>query len=332
MTMQISLELATEIYKKNKNIINYIGSLSFEDRDLAGIKWLLNYDPISSSLRRKKLQLNVFFLVDETTYTLTVALHRITAEKLLKLKEIPFHFIPCNFHDPEEPIRKLQERDPEVFFRFTYLDTTTFTRNLEIRILEAFKKTPGYCIYFEPLDYGSDLSCGLEDIRRLPDKGVRNDSSKENVLLLLTGHEIDRPVHLAEQLDPDRLVLLVPQGDDTMDHAKWNREAQKTAKQISNEISLNKSHIETCYTSSHLYQTILCDLYEFRKKYSGCNLSISSMGTKISNLALQSVISNDPDIKVYNAIPEVYNTIDYSRGAKTRPYAFPLKLDDRLFI
>jgi hypothetical protein len=150
---------------------------------------------------------------------------------------------------------------------------------------------------------------------------------------MFTGHELERAHLLAEDVDPDEVILMVPRGDDTDNHAKWNGHARKVGEELACKLPLRKDSIEIRYTPSHGYQTILCDLGKIiadfpQEKY---NISFASMGTKISNLALNTATSTIEGLCVYDAVPENYNVEDYSKGVRIKnPYSFPLRIDDRI--
>lgn len=76
LSSQSTLSLISEVRNKNKDKINYIGSLSFEDRDLVGIKCILNTEWISSILKQKKIYFNVFYLIDTGTCRKKVVEHK----------------------------------------------------------------------------------------------------------------------------------------------------------------------------------------------------------------------------------------------------------------
>mgnify|MGYP000955105425 CR=1 len=75
LSSQSTLSLISEVRNKNKDKINYIGSLSFEDRDLVGIKCILNTEWISSILKQKKIYFNEGFekLINRNVYILLIS-------------------------------------------------------------------------------------------------------------------------------------------------------------------------------------------------------------------------------------------------------------------
>jgi len=312
--------------------VSYIGSLSFEDRDLAGIRWLLGNDPLSLPLKRGKISLNPFFLVDEDTYSVDVFSHTVELGKLLKPYKVKPEIIICDFHNPKKAVNELIKIDPNVFCRFTYLDPTTFTKALELELLKATEKTPGIGLYFEPMEYASNLSHGLDSVKPLPHFQGKSDKSKEEVLVILVGHETDRASLLVEEIDPGKLVLVIPSSDDTAKHLEWNKKANKVAQQIISSTPLNKKDVSRFFTSSHTYQTVLFDLCKIRETYPAekYELAIAPLGTKVMNAAVSTFASRNEDIVVYDPIPERYNTEDYTRGFKPNPYLFPLKLESRI--
>lgn len=334
LSSQSTLSLISEVRNKNKDKINYIGSLSFEDRDLVGIKCILNTEWISSILKHKRIYFNVFYLIDTCTCRKKVIEHKKNITKFLENRDIKsYYFIECDFHNPREVLDKLLEIDGELVVRYTYLDMSTLTRNLGSYLMKAFQYTSGEIIYFEPMEYGKNLSQGLEKKDYFPDLGRNHDPSKEDVLIIFTGHELERAHLLAEDVDPDKVILMVPRGDDTDNHAKWNGHARKVGEELACKLPLRKDSIEIRYTPSHGYQTILCDLGKIiadfpQEKY---NISFASMGTKISNLALNTATSTIEGLCVYDAVPENYNVEDYSKGVRIKnPYSFPLRIDDRI--
>lgn len=331
---QSTLPLITEIIKENKNKINYIGSLSFEDRDTAGIQCLLADEQISFLLKREKIAISVFYLIDQSTYDEKVKQHRKFVKNFLEKRGIAsYYFICCDFHDPRSVLDELVKRDAEIICRYSYLDISTLTRSLGSYLMRVFQFTKGKLVYFEPMKYGNILSNGLEEIDFYPELYERSDPNKEDVLIIPSGHEIERPRLVIEDLDPAKIVFIVPRGDDTPEHANWNREAQKKINELIAQLPLKRDSIEIRYTPSHIYQTNLCDLEKALDDHPAAdyNRSVAPMGPKIINFALTTLTSLKKDICVYDAIPEYYNTNDYSRGVRIKnAYSFPLRLEERI--
>ncbi|MCK5615428.1 hypothetical protein KAR91_76905 [Candidatus Pacearchaeota archaeon] len=163
------------------------------------------------------------------------------------------------------------------------IDITTFTKRHLLFLLRSIDDM-GLCpsirlLYSEPEDYVTDLylpmSTGIRQISSIPGFVGTQPLSKPALLVIFLGYESDRAISLFENLDPNEVILVIP---DPPYHVEWEGRTEEMNKHLIALIGEDRIK----YANSRDPFTIASELESITEDYNldEWHLCIASLGTK----------------------------------------------------
>ena len=227
--------------------------------------------------------------------------------------------IPASVADAiAEVVRGLVNGDKKT----VVVDISTFTHEALLILLKLLhdnmeKLDKIYCLYNGASKYSGGvspneiwLSKGCRDVRNVIGyPGLLKPSSK-NHLILLTGYEYERATRLIEILEPDLLSLGDGNEPTDSNHEKamdYFKEKFKKWKDGFQGVVCNSFP----FSCSNVEETIVA-LNQIIEKFPNENYIIVPLNTKLSTVASAMVALHDNRIQLCYAIPEMYNSQQYS--------------------
>lgn len=234
-------------------------------------------------------------------------------------------FVELDLGTPINTARMLTEVVKELITLGTHslvIDVTTFTHEVLLMLLklvlnnkERFMSVQ--CLYNGANNYSVGdsldqawLSKGCKDVRNVIGyPGLIRPSSK-NCLVLLTGFELERATRLIELIEPDKLVLgtgVEPTSDNhkkLMEHFRKKFDEWKINYKNANSSIFNFSCKDVEKAIKALTSLIAANTED--------NYIIVPLNTKLSTIATSIVALQNQKVQVCYAIPEAYNTKNYS--------------------
>ena len=204
------------------------------------------------------------------------------------------------------------------------IDVTTFTHETLIMLLKLIYDNKQcfssvFCLYNGASDYSNSkqdglkqmwLSKGCRDVRNVIGYPGMLRPIAKTCLIILTGFELERATRLIEILEPDKLALgrgIEPTHDDNqkaMDHFRKELEKWKKNYTNSNCMDFNFSCKNVDKAVEALDSLVAANPDD--------NFIIVPLNTKLSTVAASIVALHNRKIQVCYAIPELYNTENYS--------------------
>lgn len=243
-------------------------------------------------------------------------------------KKIPnSKVVDLDLDNPISAARKLTEVVKELPSLENYplvVDITTFTHEilailLKLVYLNKDKFPYILCLYNGAYDYSNSkkdglkqmwLSKGCRDVRNVVGYPGKMRSAAKTCLIILTGFELERATRLIELLEPDRIILgkgtepTHPNHLEAMQYFQRKFDEWKASYKYSNCIEFAFSCKDFEMTVNALKEQIL--------KNPEDNYIIVPLNTKLSTIAVASVALCKPEIQICYAVPEMYNTKNYS--------------------
>lgn len=208
-----------------------------------------------------------------------------------------------NWKEIETITETLNEREIELL-----IDISTMPRETLWTVLfflkKSFKKIP--FIYHKPSTYSEDwLSREPESPRLLFKHSGIIKFERSTLLFILTGFDNERIKQLITFYDPKKIILLIQEG------TQYNNAIRNNPKQLQ---ELEHTNIE--FHSSNSYDLLQCynkikEVLDFYIK--DFNIVATSLGPKISGLALYKYFTENPSVALSYVPCKEYN-IDYSKG------------------
>lgn len=204
------------------------------------------------------------------------------------------------------------------------IDVTTFTHETLAMFLKLIfdNKTAFSSVFFlynGAVDYSNSkkdglkqmwLSKGCRDVRNIVGyPGVIRPVAK-TCLIILTGFELERATGLIEILEPDKLVLgigIEPTHDNNKEAMEYFREKFKKWKKKYK----NSNCSEFNFSCNNIYNAFKA-LENLILANPDDNYIIVPLNTKLSTIAASLVALHNTKIQICYAVPEFYNTKNYS--------------------
>ncbi len=205
------------------------------------------------------------------------------------------------------------------------IDITTFTHEILAMLIkliynnkEFFPKVfllyNGACDYSDSKESGLNqmwLSKGCRDVRNIIGYTGINRPILKNCLIVLTGFELERATGLIKKLEPDKLIIglgvdpIHENNENAMHyfHEKFTEWKDNYKNYIRTEFEFSCKDISKTINS-------ISDIISSSQEY---NYIIVPLNTKLSTVAASIVALQKPSIQLCYSIPEVYNTLTYSK-------------------
>ena len=204
------------------------------------------------------------------------------------------------------------------------IDVTTFTHEALTMLLKLIYEnrrsfSSVFCLYNGASDYSNSkqdglkqmwLSKGCRDVRNVVGYPGMLRPVAKTCLIILTGFELERATRLIEILEPDKLALgrgIEPTHDDNqkaMDHFRTELEKWKKNYANSNYTDFDFSCKAVDKAVEVLENLIVANPDD--------NFIIVPLNTKLSTVAASIVALRNRKVQVCYAVPELYNTQNYS--------------------
>lgn len=198
------------------------------------------------------------------------------------------------------------------------IDITTFTKRHLLFILRAIDDIGLWSsirlLYSEPEDYITDIylpmSTGIRQINSIPGFVGTQPLSKPALLVIFLGYESDRAISLYENLDPNEVILVVP---DPPYHAEWKGRTEEMNKHLIELIGNDRIK----YANSRDPLIIASELERIIEDYNlnDWHLCIASLGTKPQTVGIyQFWQKHKGECSLIYAQPLKHNKRFYSKG------------------
>ena len=299
-------------------------------------------DDINSNLHDKYIYI-CFASFEERSITISLSLdiNRIINTTILRNISIDNQFavnkiseridntriIDLNLNNPTVTAKILTGMIKDLsFYKDTPLviDITTFTHEtlaMLLKLIYEKKKmfTSVFCLYNGASDYSNSkvdgltqmwLSKGCKDVRNVIGfPGLMRPASKI-CLVILTGFELERTTKLIELLEPDKIILgkgvdvIHDNHENTIKHFHDKFEEWKENYKHGNCRNID-------FSCKDIQKTVNI-LKELVSENPNDNFIFVPLNTKLSTIATTIVALHNPRIQICYAVPEMYNTKNYS--------------------
>lgn len=284
----------------NRRLISVLG---WEDRFLQGLKQDV-----------EQFSINVVDLLIYEEYLPATSQHLNAANALSREAECTFREHHVHYKNPVTTWKYLQawitreiKSDEEV-----WLDLTTMPRET-IWSLLSFLVSTGcvvHYVYWPPASYTGEWLCKEPDRPRLLFKhsGVAA-LEKDTALIILTGYDEERTAQLVSHYEPKLTLLGIQTGE------QFNNENRNSL--LIHEVQCKgATDLQSFYVNAYEAQHGLLKLREvvtsLLDKY---NVIVSSLGPKLSAIAVYKLYQEIPDIALTYVPTHQYN-LNYSQGIK----------------
>lgn len=317
------LKIPIEATEGLENCINIlISSISFEDRCVAMCEYLKAKGNVRKVILYKNLDVSVFNSVSEKESCDSILnKHLENIQAHLKAITIPFDLFESKHRNLKEKMNSInnlislvtEEVRNDSDIKCIGIDSTCFTRIDLLIILDyLYEKFPQLAIkiiYIRPKDHADDwLTRGYSGIDNILGFAGSTDYLKKNLLVIMSGFEIERPRNFIDEYEAD-LVLFGSSSNNATKDAFGER-----TKKIQN-IFLQSGNIEPFFFAANSIHQCLEDLEKkllpFFPEY---NIIIAPLCTKLSVIATFLFAKKYPQIQLTYCYPKEYNWKNYSVG------------------
>jgi len=207
------------------------------------------------------------------------------------------------------------------------IDITTFNHEALLMLLRLLHINIGSfdcvkCLYNGASSYSGFSKCadpklvwlskGCRDVRNVIGYSGLLEPTEKNILVMLTGFEFERATRLVDIMNPD--YVIVGKGDNSTPTDKNHIEIMKHMnKEYDKWMTSNKKLVNGTFSfSCNDVEKARDDIIAQVANSADANFIIVPLNTKISTIAAAIVAFTNPKIQVCYAVPEVYNTENYS--------------------
>jgi hypothetical protein len=162
--------------------------------------------------------------------------------------------------------------------------------------------------YSAPEKYGSWLSRDYEPAHNIIGFSGGLAFSGKRHLIAVVGYESDRALKVIRALEPSSVTLAIGTVPTKAEFLLRNREAVREVLGSSN-FELREVDVSHPERSA---DTLLKIVEDFRTENS---LHFAPFSTKLSCLAIYALWQRDRGIRIWNAQPQIYNVLDYTKGS-----------------
>jgi len=205
----------------------------------------------------------------------------------------PFDVISTSKNNPFSAVNHFKEALNELKLTVRKsvitIDITTFTKRhilFLLRAIDDLNLWPSIrLLYSEPEDYVTDLylpmSTGIRQVSTIPGFVGTQPLTKPALLIVFLGYEGDRAISLFENLDPNEVILIIP---DPPYHLEWKGRTEEMNKYLIELIGENQ--IE--YANSRNPFIVTSELERIIKSYdlNEWHLCIAPFGTKPQTIGI----------------------------------------------
>lgn len=188
------------------------------------------------------------------------------------------------------------------------IDITSFTRLYLYTLLYTLRENEvnADLLYTEPSNYTMNFTKGLEKIIIHPLMPGIPDQSKKILMIMFLGWEIQRAASVIEEFNPDSLITIAEQSDDSYREI-WNSVTIKECEKVIAQSEFLR--IKSLRPDIAIYK--LEELYnQYHNKYDICVLNI---GPKVHCLAIAQFAFLHPDVQVLYPKPYMWKQKDGHR-------------------
>jgi hypothetical protein len=235
--------------------------------------------------------------------------------------------IDLDFDDPVRVAENLTKTVKEIYSSegvHLVIDITTFTHEILMMFIKLIydnrqKFSSVFCLYNGAADYSNSkesglnqmwLSKGCRDVRNVIGYPGKISPAAKTCLILLTGFELERATRLIELLEPDKLALGIGVNP-THDNHREAMEYFHTKFSEWKENYKNSTSKEFTFSCKEVGETIMA-ITSLISEQPDDNYIIVPLNTKLSTVAASIVALLNKKIQICYAIPEIYNTNNYS--------------------
>jgi len=191
------------------------------------------------------------------------------------------------------------------------IDVTTFNREALLTTLTLIRcwypDASVRILYVSPSEHGEWLSRGCKLVRNALGFAGEHDPNRRSLLVVLSGFETERVLHLIEEHEPTKVLLGLGNPPTNSEFLARNRDEQKLvlARQDVERFEFPANDIVGCADILKKLVTDHIDEY---------NIAIAPMSTKLTTISVFLIAEAYPDVQVTHCVPDEYNTEDYSCG------------------
>jgi hypothetical protein len=224
--------------------------------------------------------------------------------------------LPVSYCNPTQIIVQTKQLDD---VNSLFIDTSAFTRENLFAFLWARKfgvdRFPNIVFgYTAPDEYGDWLSSDYGRAHNIVGFGGTAESSAKRHLICCVGYESDRALAVIEALEPSKVTLVFGSTPTRQEFLARNKD-------VVTEV-LGNSNFDVREIDVKNPKKCLSDLKEIKSASgTGVSVHIAPFNTKLSCLSVFALWLEDHSIRVWNALPNIYNIHNYSSGA-TMPECF----------
>ena len=230
-------------------------------------------------------------------------------DEIKQLFKDQVNLIPVSFNNPLPAIRAASRLD---WSRSMLIDISCFNRGNLFPFFwsSGLGKTVfpdlGF-VYTAPNNYGNWLSSDYEEPKNIIGFAGGHQFAKDRLLICAVGFEAERAISVIQAAEPSKVILTVGTVPTREEFCNRN---QRTVEDVHgsknyNICDINVSDPTVCIEN---LKSII------RNESAETEIHFAPFSTKISCLGIWALWLNDNNIRIWNAQPNTYNILNYSKG------------------